>query len=128
MTQASVAKAAGSKQLDQTTVGRIENAAIATTIDKVALLAKAFGVEPWQLFVEGFDPKRPPALGAPTGADVRFWKSLQESAKQLGLMESEKWDTKTERRTGRDRRSPHGGRTAGGGGSARTFQDKERPS
>jgi transcriptional regulator with XRE-family HTH domain len=48
--QADIAKKAS---LDQTTVGRVLRKSNATSIDKLEGLAKAFGVQPWQLLAPG---------------------------------------------------------------------------
>lgn len=49
-------------KVDQKTVGRILNKAHEPQINIVAKLAKAFGLEPWQMLVPGLDPQRPPVL------------------------------------------------------------------
>jgi transcriptional regulator with XRE-family HTH domain len=52
-TQARVGAKAG---MDQRTVGRILNREHAPTLPQLDGLARAFGLEPWQLLVPGFDP------------------------------------------------------------------------
>lgn len=62
------AKQYGAK-IDQTTVGRIERAAVPTTIDTLQSLALGLGVEPWQLLVHDLDTENLPKLGAGTVAN-----------------------------------------------------------
>lgn len=71
--------------MDQTTVGRIERADIATTVDMIEALAEAFDLEPWQLLSPTFDPKNPPILRERSKEERELWKKLTESARQLGF-------------------------------------------
>jgi transcriptional regulator with XRE-family HTH domain len=71
--------------MDQTTVGRIERADIATTVDMIEALAQAFEIEAWQLLSPNFDPKNPPILRERSKEERELWKKLTESAKQLGF-------------------------------------------
>jgi transcriptional regulator with XRE-family HTH domain len=57
--QGKVGKRAG---IDQRTVGRIRNQENPPTLEQVSKLAKAFGLEVWQLFVPGLNPSNPPML------------------------------------------------------------------
>jgi transcriptional regulator with XRE-family HTH domain len=77
--------AQATKVMDQTTVGRIENAAIATTVDMVEALALAFGLEPWHLFTENVDRKNPPIVRGRTATERELWNRIEESATLLGL-------------------------------------------
>lgn len=43
-------------------LGRIRSKSAATDIDSLGILAHVFGLKPWQMLVEGFDPKTPPVL------------------------------------------------------------------
>lgn len=49
-------------KVDQKTVGRILNKAHEPQINIIAKLAKAFGLETWQLLVPNLDPQNPPSL------------------------------------------------------------------
>lgn len=40
------------------TVARIRNASTAATLDTIDVLARVFGLEPWQMLVKDLDPKR----------------------------------------------------------------------
>lgn len=84
LSQTKIAKMSGGA-MDQTTVGRIERMQIATTVDMIDGLARAFELEPWQLLTPNLDPKNPPILREPTREERELWKKLTESAKQLGL-------------------------------------------
>lgn len=55
-------EAASDKRLTNGTLDRIRRAAVATTVDRLADIAEAFGVEPWQLLVEGLNPEALPSL------------------------------------------------------------------
>lgn len=68
----------------QASIGRIlspkgENSSI-ETVDK---LAKAFGLQGWQLLVAGFDPSNPPVLQPVTKAERELYQRLKELAKDL---------------------------------------------
>lgn len=54
----------GGAPINQTTVGRIERGAHPATVDSLESLARALGVQGWQLLVEQLDPANPPTLGA----------------------------------------------------------------
>lgn len=53
-------------------------------LPKLAELAAAVGLEPWQLLVEGLDPKAPPTI-APMSADeaelLRLYRALHEDTR-----------------------------------------------
>jgi transcriptional regulator with XRE-family HTH domain len=59
------------------TISRIINGQSAATLDTVASLAKAFGVEPWQLLVPNLDAKNPQILQASSPEEVALWRSLR---------------------------------------------------
>jgi transcriptional regulator with XRE-family HTH domain len=84
LSQTKIAKMSGGA-MDQTTVGRIERAEIATTVDMLDALGKAFGLSPWQLLTENLDCKNPPVLRETNHHEKELWGKLMESAKGLGL-------------------------------------------
>lgn len=72
----------------QATIGRIlgeegENARI-ETIDK---LAKAFGLEGWQLLVPGMDPSNPPTLRSRSKHEDELYRRLRAAAEELAKIE-----------------------------------------
>jgi transcriptional regulator with XRE-family HTH domain len=69
----------------QASIGRIlsqkgENSGIET----VAKIAKAYGLEAWQLLVAGMDPKNPPALAPVTKAERELWARLRALYADIG--------------------------------------------
>ncbi len=87
LSQKEIATKAG---VDQTTVGRTLNATNAPSVDKLDGLAKAFGVQAWQLLVPEFDPARPPVL-AGSNQDrrvdelIEIWAALPEPRRRVVL-------------------------------------------
>lgn len=68
----------------QATIGRIlsaegENA----SIEKVSRLARAFGLEGWQLMVAGMDPSNPPVLQPVSKAERALYERIKDLAKDL---------------------------------------------
>jgi len=87
LSQKAIAKKAG---VDQTTVSRTLTATNAPGVDKLDGLAKAFGVQAWQLLVADFDPAKPPVLAAPSPdprADelAEIWAALPEPRRRVIL-------------------------------------------
>lgn len=69
----------------QATIGRIlrgegENAKLET----IAAIAKAYGLEAWQLLIAGMDPKNPPVLAPITQEQRAFWERLQSLYEDIG--------------------------------------------
>lgn len=69
----------------QATIGRIlaedgENARI-ETVDKIA---RAYGLEGWQLMVAGMDPGNPPVLQPTSKEELALWARLKDLSKDLG--------------------------------------------
>jgi len=66
------------KFVSQNTISRIvsepgEN----TSLENIAAIAAAYGLEAWQLLVPGMDPNNPPALAAVTKAEKELWAKLR---------------------------------------------------
>lgn len=49
------------KGVSQATIGRILRDEVNARIQTIAVIARHFELQPWQLLVDGFDPKPPPA-------------------------------------------------------------------
>lgn len=69
----------------QATIGRIltrdgENARI-ETVDRIA---KAYGLEGWQLMVAGLDPRNPPVLQPLSQEERALYERLKDLSKDLG--------------------------------------------
>lgn len=68
----------------QATVGRVlsdlgEN----TRIETVAKLAKAYGLEAWQLLVPGMDPSNPPVLRSASKTEQEMYDRLLRAAEEI---------------------------------------------
>lgn len=83
--QAAIGKAAG---IDQTTAGRILNGKNAPSVDTLDGLAKAFGLEPWQLLLPNLNIERIELAGSASADAVvlaaRF-DGMSESHKKILL-------------------------------------------
>lgn len=71
----------------QATIGRIlsergENARI-ETIDR---LARAYGLEGWQLLVPGMDPSNPPVLRAASKEEQALYERLRQAAEDIAKL------------------------------------------
>lgn len=69
----------------QATIGRIlrpegEN----PKVENVAAIAKAYGLEAWQLLIAGMDPKNPPVLSPVTKAERELWDKLRAVYDEVG--------------------------------------------
>jgi transcriptional regulator with XRE-family HTH domain len=58
------------------------------TLETLEALAKAFGLEPWQLLVEGWTPKNPPALQPISESEKRLYQQFRELRQRLQELES----------------------------------------
>lgn len=69
----------------QATIGRIvreegEN----TKLETIAAIAKAYGLEAWQLLVAGMDPKNPPVLTPVSKEEKELWARLRQLYQDVG--------------------------------------------
>lgn len=71
-TQSAIGRAA---KVDQKTVGRILNKAHEPQLNVVAKLAKAFGLEAWQMLVPDLDPENPQQLAS--AKDAQMYEQLR---------------------------------------------------
>lgn len=60
--QTSVRAWALARELDVKLIDRLVKAENAVTLDKLAEIAEACGLQPWQLLIEDFDPVEPPSM------------------------------------------------------------------
>lgn len=79
-TQSAVAKRA---KVDQRAIGRILNRENEPTTEKLAKLAKAFDLEPWQLLVPDLDARNPPLLASQTEALKKLYANLSTAKEAL---------------------------------------------
>jgi hypothetical protein len=75
------------KGVSQATIGRVLKAEVATRVETVAVIARHFDLQPWQLLVEGFNPKEPPLLRVATGNEAEFYRRVLALAKEMGIAE-----------------------------------------
>lgn len=75
------------KGVAQATIGRILRAEVSPRCETVAIIARYFDLQPWQLLVEGLDPAAPPLLRVPTGREAEFYRRVQQLAKEMGIEE-----------------------------------------
>lgn len=69
--------------LVQTTVNRIVTGNLDPSASQVEKIAKAIGMEPWKLFVEGFEPANPPALKKLSAQEQALYDKLMADVKEL---------------------------------------------
>lgn len=96
-------------RLTRSTVDRVRRAEGSAGVESVAEIARAFGLELWQLLVEGLDPNRLPSLGQDVGegtaalseeerALVLSFRSLNPAFQQLILNDIDRY-AEAERQT-----------------------------
>jgi transcriptional regulator with XRE-family HTH domain len=69
----------------QATIGRIlESGGENARIETVHKLAKAYGLEGWQLLVSGMDPANPPVLQPISKSERALYEKLKELSKDFG--------------------------------------------
>lgn len=77
--QRKLAKKAG---IGEGSVWRAAKGGVGVSIDTLRALARAFGLQPWQLLVPGLDPNNPPLIQAMTEDERRLYALLKQAAKQ----------------------------------------------
>jgi hypothetical protein len=65
------------------TLDRMRRATAAARIDQVELVAKAFGLEAWQLMVPSLEPRNPPVLAAATEAERALYAKMLLAAEEI---------------------------------------------
>lgn len=78
-----LAKLAG---VDQKTVWRIKKKEQSLTIDKLELIARAFGLHAWQLLIPGLDPANPPVF-VMSSTEQTFYERMRRSFHEVAAME-----------------------------------------
>lgn len=79
-TQTELASKAG---VAQATIGRILNCDAAATIETVAQLAGAYGLEAWQIMVAGMHPTNPPVLMPVSAHEKELYDRLRATALEI---------------------------------------------
>jgi transcriptional regulator with XRE-family HTH domain len=67
----------------QSTATRIKQQGTAVGIDRLEMIARAFGLATWQLLVPGLDPKNPPALQPVTQRERELYDKIMSAAKAI---------------------------------------------
>ena len=62
-------------------IRRMESGA---SIDQLDILAKIYGLEPWQLLVPNLDPTNPPMLASISQRQLEMLERIKQAAKELG--------------------------------------------
>lgn len=70
----------------QATIGRILKGDQTARVETVAMIAKAYGLEPWQLLVPGMDPTNPPTLKAASKEEQALYDRLKQAAQDLAKL------------------------------------------
>jgi transcriptional regulator with XRE-family HTH domain len=65
------------------TLDRIRRAATSVGVDELKPLAEVFDLQPWQLLVEGLDPKDPPVLAQQSERERELYSRLRSVAEDL---------------------------------------------
>lgn len=81
----------GGKRIGKTTLGQILNKKTPVNIDYVEILAKVFGLAPWQMLVPGLRPENPQILRSTGPEEDALYSKLDELriiAKQIGALEN----------------------------------------
>lgn len=80
LSQAEIGRRGG---LPQRTVGRIKNGEVEATLGNLQALAKAFGLQPWQLLVPDLDVSNPPMLRAMSEHERALYDRLHAALQAL---------------------------------------------
>ena len=69
------------------TATRIKEQKTSVGLDVLEQIAKAFGVEPWQLLVPGMDATNPPVLRHANSAERALYERLLQTARDLSKLD-----------------------------------------
>jgi transcriptional regulator with XRE-family HTH domain len=72
----------------QATIGRIIRQETAATIETLEDLAKAYGLQAWQLMVAGMDPNNPPVLQAVSKEERALYERLKSAVQDISKAQS----------------------------------------
>lgn len=83
----------GGKRIGKTTLANILGKATPVNLDYVEILAKVFGLAPWQMLVPGLRPENPQILRSTGPDEDALWSNLakvKEIGKQIEALEAER--------------------------------------
>lgn len=81
--QLALAKKSG---IAQATIGRILRGETSATIETLSDLAKAYGLQGWQLMVAGMDPNNPPVLQAVSKEERQLYERLKAAVEEVAKL------------------------------------------
>lgn len=84
-TAPSVNSWAKARGLEQTTIQRLVNGAD-PRLSMILRIAKACGLEPWALPVDGLDPKNPPIVRGASESERQLWAKIDGLLQDLGKL------------------------------------------
>ena len=67
----------------QPVYSRLENAEVMQHLESLEKIANRYGLEAWQLLINGFDPSNPPVLQPITPAQREFYEKMKELSKLI---------------------------------------------
>lgn len=70
-------------KVGKSTIDRAIKGEANLTIDNLEVIAKVFGVDPWQLLVPGMQPKNPPVLRTIGAAEEAVYARMRELADEV---------------------------------------------
>lgn len=79
-TQGQIAKDAG---VSQSSVGRVLAGAVAADLDTLSGIAKALGVQAWQLLIPAMQPDNPPVLRSVDRQEEALYERMRAAAAEL---------------------------------------------
>lgn len=78
-----LSKLAADCGFSQSTATRIKQQGTAIGLDRLEMIARAFGLATWQLLVPGMDPKNPPALQPVSARERALYDKIMSVAKAI---------------------------------------------
>ena len=70
----------------QATIGRVLKGDQTARVETVAMIARAYSLEPWQLLVPGMDPSNPPTIRAASKEEQALYDRLKQAAQDLAKL------------------------------------------
>lgn len=74
-------------KVSQATIGRIMRQEVSAGVVNIAKLARAFGLNAWQLTVPDLDPKSPPVLRKLNATEEELYRRIATAATELAKLE-----------------------------------------
>lgn len=87
-----LSKLAADCGFSQSTATRIKQQGTAIGLDRLEMIAHAFGLSTWQLLVPGFDPKNPPTLQPMSPRERALYDKIMSAAKAIASEPDPQYD------------------------------------